>query len=175
MKIAWIAAALLALSASLAEPANSVKVTLAWEHKDFAETVEVHELKGQPRLWETKNVKSPAQAPIGDKIGNSSFVLEPGQAKRLALVVKNGSAGPLFFFAAPHAVHPAEHSLGFRFKCLCINHAFSVGPGETWYRIVEFRLSKEFVGRELTVTHTIIGIDKARADAFSSKSVIPDF
>lgn len=174
MRAAWIGAVLLGLLPFISESANPVKVNITWDYKDFAEKVEVREIKGQPRLWETRSVKSSAQAPIGEKIANSAFFLESGQTKRFALLVKNESEKPLYFFAAPHVVHPVEHSLGFKFKCLCIDHAYSIGPKETWYRIVEFRLSKEFVGSDLTVTHTIIGIDKERAEAFSMGSVIPD-
>ncbi len=117
MRAAWISALLLGLLPFAAESANSVKVNIAWEYKDFAEKVEIREIKGQPRLWETKSVKLPAQAPIGEKLANSTLALEPGATKRFALVVKNESEQPLFFFAAPHVVHPVEHSLGFKFKC----------------------------------------------------------
>lgn len=174
MRMGWIGAVLVALVPITAESASPVKVNIAWEYKDFSEKIEIRETKGKPRLWETKSINLSPQAPLGDKIGNSAFVLEPGQAKRFALVVRNESDKPIFFFAAPHGVHPVEHSLGFKFKCLCINHAFSVGPKETWYRIVEFTLSKQFVGSELTVTHSIIGIDKDRAGAFSMAPAIPD-
>lgn len=174
MRAACIGLALLGTLPLASQAATPVKVNIAWEYKDFAEKMEVREIKGKPRLWETKVVKASGQAPVGEKIVNSAFVLEPGQIKRFALVVKNESDRPVYFFSAPHVAQPVEHSLGFKFKCLCIDHAYSIGPKETWYRIVEFRLSKEFVGPELTVTHTIIGIDKTRAEAFSMGPTLPE-
>lgn len=170
LKIVLLVAAFLPLAAA----AGPVKVNIAWEYKDFPAEIEIHELKGKPRLWETASVKALDPLQIGGVMENSGFVMEPGQNRRFALVSKNKTDKPLFFFAAPHVVHPAEHSLGFKFKCLCINHAFRVEPGETWYRIVELKLSKDFIGSELTVTHTIIGIDQARAEDFTLRSDLPD-
>jgi hypothetical protein len=170
LKIGLMLAAFIPAAAAAAP----VKVNIAWDYKDVPARVEIHELKGKPRLWETASVKALDPAQIGEAMQDSGFVMEPGQNKRFALVVNNKSGKPAFFFAAPHVVHPAEHSLGFKFKCLCINHAFRVEAGESWYRIVELRLSRDFVGSELTVTHTIIGIDQARAEDFSTQSDMPD-
>lgn len=153
---------------------HSVKVNIRWDYKDFSDPVIIYEVKGRPRLWETKSMGSLKAAPVGNLIEGSALSVTPGEKKRFALVVQNSTDRPQFFFAAPHVVHPVEHSLGFKFKCLCINHAFKVGPKETWYRIVEFRLSKEFVGQELTVTHSVIGIDQKRADSFSKEPIQSD-
>jgi cytochrome c oxidase assembly protein Cox11 len=106
---------------------------------------------------------------------STTLTLEPGQDRRFVLVVQNTGDQPLYFFAAPHVVQPPDQALGFKFKCLCVNRAYIVGPHETWYRVVEFRLSPDFAGQQLTVMHTIIGIDKKRADAFSKDPVIPEF
>ncbi len=163
---------ILPLSAAAADP---VTIDIRWEYRSFGAAVEIYEAEGRPRLWETMSVKTPEDAPVAGRIEGSSFTLAPGRKKRFVLVVRNETAAPLYFFAAPHVVDPVEHSLGFKFKCLCINHAFSVGPGEVWYRVVEFRLSNDFVGRELTVTHSIIGIDKKRAESFSKQPSLPDF
>ena len=81
----------------------------------------------------------------------------------------------MYFFAAPHVVEPAEYSLGFKFKCLCINHAFSIGPKETWYRVVELRVSKDVVGDNLNITHTIVGIDKDKMKQFEIKKAKPHY
>jgi hypothetical protein len=173
---ALLLAVLLALPFSAsAAMAPAVKVGIDWEYRNFSATVEIFEVKGRPRLWETRSVKEMKDAPVAGEIEGAAITLEPGRKKRFALLIRNDSSEPLYFFAAPHVVHPVEHSLGFRFKCLCINHAFSVGPGEIWYRVVEFRLSKDFVGRELTVTHSIIGIDRERAELFSKAPTLPDF
>jgi len=169
--VVFLAAPLSAAAAA----ASSVKVDIRWEYLNFGATVEIFEVEGRQRLWKTESVKEMKDAPVAGEIEGASFALQPGRKKRFALVVRNESAEPLYFFAAPHAVDPVEHSLGFRFKCLCINHAFTVGPGEVWYRIVEFRLSRGFVGRQLSVTHSIIGIDRERAEAFSKDPTLPDF
>lgn len=155
--------------------ASPVTVDIRWEYLKFGANVELFEIDGRQRLWETKSVKGIAEAPLAAPIAGSAITLNAGRKKRFALVVRNETAEPLYFFAAPHVINPAEHSLGFKFKCLCINHAFAVGPGEVWYRIVEFWLSKDFVGNELTVTHSIIGIDKPRAEAFSLKPNSTDY
>jgi len=151
-----------------------VKVAFQWEYKNFGAAVEMYEVRGQTHLWETKSVSSLDAAPVGKRIVPSELVFTQGQAKRFALVVHNTSGKPMYFFAAPHVVHPAEHSLGFKFKCLCINHVYKINPTDTWYRIVEFRLSKGFVGEELVVTHSVIGIDKERAESFENESLRPE-
>jgi len=173
-----VRALLFALLFVLPQPAaaaEAVAVDIRWEYRNFAAAVELYEAEGRPRLWETKSVKTLADAPVVGLIDDSSFALAPGRRKRFVLVVRNETAAPLHFFAAPHVVDPVEHSLGFKFKCLCINHAFTVGPGEVWYRVVELRLSRGHVGDALTVTHSIIGIDGERAAAFSKPPGPPDF
>jgi len=166
-------AAMLFLIANSTQASAPVRVNLKWEYKEFPARVQVFEASGKARLWETKSVAA-EQVPIGKPLDDSSFGLTAGAAKRFVLVVRNDSDAKLYFFAAPHTVHPVEHSLGFKFKCLCINHAYSVGPHETWYRVVEFRLDPHFVGSELAVTHTIIGIDEKRAAAFSQTTTVPN-
>ena len=175
MRVAWCCLVFMASSFFSVHAADKVKVNIGWEYKDIGAKVELHEVKSRSRLWETKSVKLMNLAPIGNKIENSVLLLEPGQSKRFALVMRNETEKPLFFFAAPHVAHPVEHSLGFKFRCLCINHAFTVGPKETWYRIVEFRLANGFVGRELSVTHSVIRIDQSRAKLFAKEPVLPDF
>lgn len=164
--------------AALASPAwasgTSIKVNVQWRFKDFPGPVTLYEVKGHPSLWETRSVADIASAPIGAAIERASFNLTPGQSKRFAMVVQNTTDKPQYFFAAPHTVHPEEAALGFKFKCLCINRAYIIGPRETWYRILELRLSPDFVGSELTLIHTLIGIDKKRAASFSGESFLPD-
>jgi hypothetical protein len=158
-----------------AEP--NVKINVKWLYKDFSSPVNIYEAKGRPILWQTGSVASLAKAPVGEQIAASSFEMLPGQKKRFVLIAQNSTDKPQYFFAAPHTVHPEEESLGFKFKCLCINHAYTINPKETWYRVVEFRLSPQFVGKELTITHTIIGIDAKRAASFSQEhdmSAMPD-
>lgn len=173
MRVLVIVACLVsALPALAAEP---VKIGIHWEYRNFGEAVEIFEVEGRPRLWETKSVETLKDAPVANRIEGSSFTLVPGRRKRFVLIVRNDTSEALYFFAAPHVVDPVEHAIGFKFKCLCVNHAFTAGPGEVWYRVVEFRLSGDFVGDAMTVTHSIIGIDAKRAEAFSNRQALPDF
>lgn len=155
--------------------APQVKIELQWEYKNFALPVALYEVKGRAHLWESKSVATLADAPVGERMQSGTLELGAGQDKRFVLVVQNPGNKPLYFFAAPHVVQPPEEALGFKFKCLCVNRAYRVGPHETWYRVVEFRLSPDFAGHGLTVMHTIIGIDEKRADAFSKDPVLPEF
>jgi len=172
--VAWCCFVSMVPSFFAVHAADRVKVNIGWEYKDIEAKVELYEVKNRSRLWETKSVKLINLAPIGDKIESSVLLLEPGQSKRFVLVMRNETEKPLFFFAAPHVAHPVEHSLGFKFRCLCINHAFTIGPNETWYRIVELRLANGFVGREFSVTHSVIRIDQSRAKLFAKEPVLPD-
>ena len=147
-------------------PAQPVKVRIGWDYKGFAGSIGIHEVIGHPRLWDTRCAATLKATPVGAPIDSGILTLRPGQAKRFALVYRNESDSIRYFFAAPHVIHPVEHSLGFKFKCLCINHAFQADAGKYWYRIVEFRLSKAYVGDGMTVTHTVLGLEAAQAEAF---------
>lgn len=169
---------LLALALLLPLPgmaAEQVKINIAWEYVDFSQKMTLHEVKGRPRLWQMESVKSVDEAPIGAAITESSFLIAPGEEKRFVLVLHNDSDETRYFFAAPHTATPAAYALGFMFKCLCISKAYTVGPHETWYRVVKFKLFDGFVGEELTLTHGVIGIDEERARSFSSEDEVKEF
>jgi len=51
-------------------------------------------------------------------------------------------------------------------ECLCINHAYTVAPGETWYRVVELRLDKYIEADSVDIKHMLIGIDSERYKEF---------
>ena len=146
--------------------AAPVTVNIRWEYKNFPSKIGIYEISGYPVTWEMKSVPALSQSPASKLIEGSTFTMSPGDVKRFALVTENKSAAPLFFFAAPHTAHPAENALGFTFTCLCTGNAYRVGAGESWYRVVELRLAKEYVGSNLTLTHTIVGVDQKRAAAF---------
>src|SRR5881409_755756 len=57
-------------------------------------------------------------------------------------------------------------ALGLKLKCLCINQAFEVGPGEAWYRVIEVQVSKNFRGEGFEIKHAVVGIDKKRKREF---------
>ncbi|EMN38183.1 hypothetical protein LEP1GSC085_2337 [Leptospira interrogans str. L0996] len=58
------------------------------------------------------------------------------------LIVRNTTKED-FIFWAPHSMLPAEGSLGFKFKCLCVNHAFYIPSNEIWYRVIELRIGTD--------------------------------
>lgn len=151
---------------------SKVKITISWEYKNFPKRfsqMKIYEpVSGKPLgLWLTASEKDLSQVPISREIKNSLLNMKRGSSKRFVLVLKNETNKPLFFFAAPHQVQPAEYSLGFKFRCLCINHAFKVGPKETWYRVVQLRVSPHFVGNSLNIKHSLVSITEKRMKSFS--------
>ncbi|TGN10434.1 LIC11469 family lipoprotein adhesin Lsa20 [Leptospira ilyithenensis] len=151
---------------------NSVEIEIGWQYTQIPLKMEIREPSGSQSLalWTTGSVAFGKNAPFSTPIPDSKILLKPGAKKQFLLVMKNETKEPVYFFAAPHQAHPVEHSFGFKFKCLCVNHAFTVPPGEFWYRVVEIRLSPEFLGDKLTLTHNVIGITKERMLDFEKGS-----
>ncbi len=147
-----------------------VKVKISWVARDFPLSMKIYEpaLQRQIPLWETNSVKSKEKLPVSIEIPDSTFTMQPGSKKFFVLVTYNSTQEPVYFFAAPHQVTPPEFSLGFKFKCLCVNHAFQVPVGEYWYRMVELRMSKNFRGNEIDISHDLIGLTKERMQDFSN-------
>lgn len=166
-----LGAATVALDTQATQAVQQVRAKIAWVYNDIAPQMALYEIDPAQkiRLWTTKSVKQASEVPKGKPIKGEYLVLDKGERKKFLLVMHNPSDKPVYFFAAPHVVEPVEYSLGFKFKCLCINHAFSIGPQETWYRVVELRVSPDLMGDELTISHTLVGIDKARMEKFSMK------
>jgi hypothetical protein len=152
---------------------DSVQIILGWENKNFPLEMKLYEppLQRPYEIWDTGNTKSLEEAPVSSEIPQSGIVLSPGSKKTFVLVLKNTTSSPVYFFAAPHKVNPEELSLGFKFKCLCVNHAFKVMPGEYWYRVVELIMSKKYLGDKVEITHSLIGIDEERMKEFELNSL----
>lgn len=146
------------------EKADSVAVTIDWNYKSLPTKMEIREPSALRSidLWTTDSIRDIQNAPFSNIIEENTFYLSPGGKKSFILTMTNTTRDDLYFFAAPHLASPVEHSLGFKFKCLCVNHVFHIPPGNTWYRAVEFRLSEHFLGAKLTVTHTLLGTTKDR-------------
>jgi hypothetical protein len=165
----------LCVAVCLAGPAHAgvdVDVALDWRVENLAGKMQVYTLAPEKKvpLWQTRVVGTLAETPAGALLPAGHKLLRKGQNHRFVLVYKNEAPTTEFFFAAPHAVDPAESSLGFKFKCLCVNRAYEVPAGKVWYRVVELRLAKNMVGDRLAVSHTLVGIDKSRAEEFSHDS-----
>ena len=152
------------LLAPLTGFAEVVSTKILWQYIGKLPAVKIYEpAAGRPiTVWETQSVKNLSLAPVGKEISDSTLRLIPGSTTTFVLVMQNTTNKTFHFFAAPHYVNPPEFSLGFKFKCLCINHIFKVGPKEVWYRVVELNLAKEFVGNHLDITHSIIEVDANR-------------
>jgi hypothetical protein len=167
----WIGVAcLLATTAAPAlAQAPEVAVTLKWDYRDLPGPMRVYAVAPGARnvLWETGNAESPAKLPIGEELTDRAIPVERGAYRRLVLVYANAADQPAYFFAAPHSARPEESALGFKFRCLCVDHAFEARPKRFWYRIVELRIAADFVGDQLTISHVLIGIDRARKEKFS--------
>lgn len=154
--------------------AKLAEVTLAWDEEEFPATMQVYEPKAgePPALWTTASVKTRKELPVGEELEDGTFELLPGGVKRLVLVVENKTKADLFFFAAPHGVEPAKLSLGFDFRCLCMNHAYHVPAGAIWYRVVELRLDPGFPAKAVEVKHALATVSKARAAEIQNPAVV---
>lgn len=167
MRALLAAAALVALPlAASAAGDRPVLVAVEWEYRDFGAAAAIHEVAGRPRLWQTRSVERMEDVPAGPRIEGSAFRLAPGRWKRFVVVIRNETAETLYFYAEPHTVDPPGQATNFGIRCLCIDHAFNVWPGQVWYRVVEIRLPEDFEGEKLTVRHALVGIDAARAETF---------
>lgn len=151
-----------------ADTSKGVEVLISWENHGLPGTMEIYEVRPgtRPPLWETAAVKNLGKAPVGAKLEGSKLKSQAGRIERFVLVMKNETEETLYFFAAPHQVTPAQHSLGFKFKCLCINHAFKIPPGETWYRIVELRLDENIDAESIDIKHMLIALDEVKYKDF---------
>jgi hypothetical protein len=155
---------------------DKVNIKLVWDFKNLPSNLkmELYEPPSQRpfSLWETGSGKDESKLAFSKPIigDGKSIILNPGTKKQFVLVIRNPKEETLHFFAAPHRAEPEEASLGFKFKCLCINHAFTIPPKETWYRVVELKLSDAFLGDNLIVSHSIIGIPKERVKDFQKSA-----
>lgn len=171
---ALVLAVLLASGAAAAKP---VPLHVAWSYDGVPEGMRLYELKpGDWPVWKTEVVADAAAAPVAGEIPGATVALRPGEKKKVALFYRNATGKTVRFFAAPHSVSPAQASLGFKFLCLCTNHVYTVAPGQSWYRIVELRLARDFAGESLDVVHQLVAVDEPRAEAFRhgmSKTEVP--
>ncbi|AKH76962.1 LIC11469 family lipoprotein adhesin Lsa20 [Leptospira interrogans] len=146
------------------DPNRQIQVQILWEKKNFPLEMELYEGAAQRPvdLWATGSVKDLSEAPVSSKIEGSEFYLKPGSKKKFVLIVRNTTKKDFYFFAAPHSMLPAEGSLGFKFKCLCVNHAFYIPSNEIWYRVIELRIGTEALSKGLKISHTLVGMDEDR-------------
>ncbi len=111
---------------------------------------------------------------LKEPIKASTLKLAPNRVKKFALVMENTTNETFHFFAAPHSTTPDELSLGLKFKCLCINHAFTVEPHSIWYRVVQINLHAGYTGKDMEITHSIIGVDSKKAAQFKKSNGVSE-
>jgi hypothetical protein len=158
----------LALWAALAlTGSSSVQVRLVFKPTNFQIGVHAFELAPGRRfpLWQMGSARDRKDLPTGKELADLAISVDPGSARRFLLAFENPGDEPIHFFAAPHGVAPAENALGFKFKCLCVNHAFLIPAHGWWYRVVEVRMSEGTSGT-LTVEHNLFRVSAAKAKAF---------
>lgn len=139
-------------------------VTLSWAYDGVPGVMTVHEAAGDEPLWETGTVNSLKAVPAGAVFPGQTVTLRAGETRRAVLVYRNPSDKTVRFFAAPHNAEPPRVSLGFKFKCLCVNHVYEVPPGKTWYRVVELRAEPGVKGGRLDVRHHLVADSELDAD-----------
>lgn len=140
-----------------------IQVQLEWEYQNLKGTMQLYEPhpNKQLALWKTASVKKKNQLPVGKKIVGQFLEMKPGEKKRMVLVLENNTDQAQHFFAAPHSMTPPQYSLGIKFKCLCINHAFKIPPHEMWYRVVELRMDRKKSAKPIAIKHVLIGINES--------------
>ncbi|MDH4262526.1 MAG: hypothetical protein OEV78_05705, partial [Spirochaetia bacterium] len=146
----------------------SVKVKISWSYENISEKIELFEYNpaSQLNLWATGEKKTEKELPISKKISGSQFISTPGENYRFVLVMKNTSSEKKYFFAAPHIAQPGGYSLGFKFKCLCVNMVYNVSPGMYWYRVVELRISPAVKSGEIDFHHQITGLSEPESQEY---------
>lgn len=149
-----------------ADSGGSILVGITFSYKNgFPGRIETFDIPIEKALdiGETKNIPIARGLPFGKKSA-PTFNMRPNQRRAFALVVKNETDKPWYFFASSHTTEPKEEGLGLTFACLCYNHYFVVEPKSYWYRIVEVRTRGMLKG-SFNILHNIIMIPETKAKA----------
>lgn len=160
MKLSLLASFFLLISAAYSHAAT---VQVNFLIKDFPLQVKLYEPKDfvAKRVSETKLVSSFQDVPVKDEIKNGRFTVKPGQSKSLVMVLENKTGRDLYFFVAPHTMHPEHASMGFYFECLCNHSIYHLPSGKTWYRVLRLNLGKDSTQKSFAVDHQVIGLSEA--------------
>ena len=156
--------------AAAGEP-PAVQVKISWRYENMPPGLKIYEIRkdAETALWDTDSVAAFSETPAGKEIGNSTFLFTPGGKKEFVLVYHNKTSESIHFFAAPHHMDPEKNALGYKFKCLCVNHIFTARSGEYWYRVVDLHSLGSIEGKDLEITHTLIGVDPKRHEEYYEK------
>ncbi len=138
-----------------------------FEYTNFPLRIKLYEASKPDRVNVGKSdaVKKFSKAPLANEIKDGVIRVASGEFKKFYMVVENTSNEDQYFFVSPHEATPVELTLGFKYLCLCYNHAFRVPAKETWFRGVSISLKDFAWGDRIHVAHKVIGINKSKYEA----------
>lgn len=153
------------------ENEQTLKITISWKYEGMPPGIKIYEVRSDTEtgLWDTDNVEKFTQTPAGKELKNGEFLLKPGSKKEFVLVYHNTSSEAIHFFAAPHHMNPEKNALGYKFKCLCVNHIFTAEPGQYWYRVVDLRSLATIEGETLEISHTLVRVSDEKLKEYYEK------
>ncbi len=139
--------------------ALAAEVDVSFKTKDFPLAVKLYEPNAEKskKVSETKVIDSKASLPITKEI-RGAFNILGGESKSLVMVIENTTGKDMYFFVAPHTMHPDHASAGFYFECLCNHSVYKLPAGKTWYRVLRLNLVKDSRVKFFKVEHQIIGL-----------------
>lgn len=152
------------------ERPRPIEFEMKWLYSNFPFKMRLHEVDPSIPLWNMGTSKKLPQF-VKDEIPKSKIEVAPGQRKKFALVFFNHTNETKYFFASPHEINPAEFSLGFKYNCLCMNHAYRVAPKSYWYRSVELRVGNKYRNKKpVAILHTMVGLTPEEGKMFLDPS-----
>jgi hypothetical protein len=134
--------------------------SVSWSFRPikFQGNVEVYDTNADAThdVGETKLLKLDQPLPFKKRL-KMPFRIKVPNLIVLALVVKNTTPEPMYFYANLHKFAPEISGLGAAPACICINKIFEVPPSTTWYRIVNLRLRNATKG-SVEINHELVGM-----------------
>lgn len=156
MKIRKISTLILLL---FARQTLAAEVDVSFKAKDFPLAVKLYEPNAEKskKISETKVIDNKSSLPVTTEI-HGAFKILAGESKSLVMVIENTTNKDMYFFVAPHTMHPDHASAGFYFECLCNHSVYKLPAGKTWYRVLRLNLIKDSHAKTFKVEHQIIGL-----------------
>lgn len=151
---------------------TQVTVELNWKYHNFPFKMKVFELapSANESLFATRNDDDyrrhyPILRELPTNENGHVLNTTSGRNIPLLLVFENPTDEPVYFYAAPHSVYPAELSLGMKFFCLCTGKAYRSAPHSSWTRVINLRLSGENRSSFYRLAHDIFRADRKKTEA----------
>jgi hypothetical protein len=142
--------------------ADSEGVKWSFDYRNFKGRIEIYEVP-KDFSWEVGEIftyRDGVELPF-KTLAPSPINISRRQRRTLALVIRNKTSEPWYFFANFHNIYPSEKAFGASLACLCTNHIFEVKPNTTWARIVQVRTHGTFREKVLDFRHEIVGLSAA--------------